>query len=170
MASNSSSLVFKTISFLKWSYKNYDAWFEFWFIIWKTIHLLKIIISVALSKLIIIIAQTAIRSTWILRSIICSTFISINFNFIELTNTNYASVYIELPLNNSEGGFFYAYTNSSVTPNVFTTYSSSIYNRSADLSNYVYEDITEWIWPRLIGSTSNCQAQLPVFQLNNSYK
>ena len=77
-----------------------------------------------------------------LRFIVFTSSTLINFNIIELTNTNSPSMYKELPFNNSEEEF-YAYTNSSVTPNVFTTYSSSIYNRSADLSNYVYEDITE---------------------------
>ena len=38
------------------------------------------------------------------------------------------------------------------------------------ISNYTFNDITEWIWPRYPTNTSSWVAQYPQFLLNNKYE
>ena len=53
--------------------------------------------------------------------------------------------------------------------NVFTTYTSSIYNKSASVINFNFIDVTEWIWPRYDNNATTWNYPLPDFILDKNY-
>ena len=91
------------------------------------------------------------------------------FYSIELDKFIGIKILSEIEISSNPNSQFQIYTDDSVTPNIFTTYSSSLYNRSADIFSYDFGDITEWIWPKFISNSSDWVAQLPVSLLNGSY-
>ena len=58
---------------------------------------------------------------------------------------------------------------TDIVAKTFTTYSSSLYNRSSFVTNYYYDDVTQWIWPRSSPNLNNCNFPLPSFNLINFY-
>ena len=61
------------------------------------------------------------------------------------------------------------YQDESITPSVIIRNSSNLLNRKTLISNYSFTDITECIWPRFLGNSSGCVAQLPKFLMKNTY-
>ena len=66
---------------------------------------------------------------------------------------------------NSNELFYY----TDIVAKTFTTYSSSLYNRSSFVTDYYYADVTQWIWPRSSPNLNNCNFPLPSFNLFNFY-
>ena len=62
------------------------------------------------------------------------------------------------------------YRNESIVPNVLSLNNSNICKNKTIISNYTFNDITEWIWPRYPTNTSSWVAQYPQFLLNNKYE
>ena len=68
---------------------------------------------------------------------------------------------------NASSGEVIYYTD--IAAKTFTTYSSSLYNRSSFVTDYYYADVTQWIWPRSSPNLNNCNFPLPSFNLISFY-
>ena len=66
--------------------------------------------------------------------------------------------------NNEEGIY-----NVDLTPNIFTTNTSSFYSLSNNDPSYYYVDITRWVWPRSATQLTKWNYPLPSFNLLDSY-
>ena len=62
------------------------------------------------------------------------------------------------------------YRNESIVPNVLSLNNSNICKNKTIISNYTFNDITEWIWPRYPTNTSSWIAQYPKFLLSETYE
>ena len=62
------------------------------------------------------------------------------------------------------------YRNESIVPNVLLLNNSNICKNKTIISNYTFNDITEWIWPKYPANTSSWIAQYPQFLLNEKYE
>ena len=62
------------------------------------------------------------------------------------------------------------YRNESIVLNVLSLNNSNICKNKTIISNYTFNDITEWIWPRYPTNTSSWVAQYPQFLLDNKYE
>ena len=62
------------------------------------------------------------------------------------------------------------YRNESIVPNVLSLNNSNICKNKTIISNYTFNDITEWIWPRYPTDTYSWIAQYPQFLLKNKYE
>ena len=63
------------------------------------------------------------------------------------------------------------YYNMSAPPNMFYTTSLSLYEKNADPGEYIFNDVTEHLWPRYVWyGTDSWHFNLPKFNLNNTIK
>ena len=56
-----------------------------------------------------------------------------------------------------------------LTPKISTVTSSSLYDKSKQVNDYYFVDVTKCIWPKFYLSLINCNFPLPSFLLKNSY-
>ena len=57
---------------------------------------------------------------------------------------------------------------TDIVAKLFTTNSSSLYNRSSFVTDYYYADVTQWIWPRFSPNIYNCKFPLPSLDIPKS--